>query len=377
MKNLHHPLIPKIYDLEEDSDFLYIIEEYIPGESLKALCRHRLLSEKEIFQFMIQISSIIEYLHSLPQKIIYLDLKPENIIVNGENCHLIDFGSARPCASESSFSLGSHGFAAPEQQHGLEIHPESDIFSLGRLLEYLTNHGNCTQKVRLRLKKLSCACTEPRFWNRIGSVSELINILRELQRNNVVTEEERIRLAITGATENIGVTYISLLLCAFLEASTGSCAYIETYDSNVWKQLDTTYVKQNFPGLKLVDCKAYEARKLPEGNLVMDYGPYRKNMPEDFYEADCTCILVDKMGWNRKELLQARALSQNCTNRLFLINLTDYVDDDIASLFKGEKFAAVPFVRKPGDIISDTRLREIFHKIISRCRKDSYVQSHK
>lgn len=377
MKNLHHPLIPEIYDLEEDDAFLYIIEEYIPGESLRSLCKHRLLSEREIFQFILQISSIINYLHSQPRKIIYLDLKPENIIVNDEGCHLIDFGSARSEGTQEKLLLGSAGFASPEQKQGLDIRTESDIFALGRLLEYLIAHSICSKKLKVSLDKLAGACTEPKFWNRINSAADFIRKLNEMQKNNVVNEEERIRLAITGAHENIGVTYVSLLLCAFLEALTGNCAYVETKDSEIWKQLDSDFVKNNFPSLRFTDCQSYEAGRLPNCNLVIDYGLYSKNMPQDFYEADCVCILVDKMAWRKKELLQVRALSQNCTNRMFLINLTDFVNEDIAFLFKGEKFAAVPFVQTPGDIFSDTRLRDIFSKLISLCRKDSYVQSSK
>lgn len=377
MKNLHHPFIPEIYDLEEDESFLYIIEEYIPGESLRALCKHRLLSEKEIFQFIIQISSIISYLHSMPQKIIYLDLKPENIIVNGENCYLIDFGSARPEGSKEKMFLGSKGFAAPEQKQGQEIRTESDIYALGKLLEYLVSHSICSSKTKTGLNRLIAAATEPKFWNRIGTASDFMVRLKEMQKNIVATEEKQIRLAITGAHENIGVTYVSLLFCAFLEATVGKCAYVETSDSEIWKQLDRDYVAKNFPQLEFTDCKSYESGNFPSCNLVIDYGPYKKNMPADFHEADCVCILVDKMAWGKKELLQVRALSQDCTNRLFLVNLTDCVSDDIAYLLKGEKIAAVPFVQNPGDVVADTVLRDIFAKILSRCGKDSYVQSHK
>ena len=52
LKNLKHPSIPEIFDLEEDDEYTYIIEQYIEGDSLGSLCNKRLLSEKEIFHFI-------------------------------------------------------------------------------------------------------------------------------------------------------------------------------------------------------------------------------------------------------------------------------------------------------------------------------------
>ena len=77
MKNLKHPNIPIIYDMEEDDNYTYIIEQYIEGESLKCLCNKRLLSETEIYHLIIHIGHIFQYLHSVPGAIAYCDLKPE------------------------------------------------------------------------------------------------------------------------------------------------------------------------------------------------------------------------------------------------------------------------------------------------------------
>ena len=66
LKNLKHPGIPIIYDLEEDEEYLYIIEEYIQGESLKAvMLNQKAISREAVIQFTIQICNIIEYLHNL------------------------------------------------------------------------------------------------------------------------------------------------------------------------------------------------------------------------------------------------------------------------------------------------------------------------
>ena len=42
LKNLKHPGIPTIYDVEEDNESFYIIEEYIQGQSLEAFVLHQI-----------------------------------------------------------------------------------------------------------------------------------------------------------------------------------------------------------------------------------------------------------------------------------------------------------------------------------------------
>ena len=66
LKSLRHPGIPMIYDMEEDENFLYIIEEYIQGESLSAfLQNHNNISQETIISFGIQLCGIIDPCFSL------------------------------------------------------------------------------------------------------------------------------------------------------------------------------------------------------------------------------------------------------------------------------------------------------------------------
>ena len=52
LKSLHHPGLPKIYDIEEDTLNYYLVEEYIQGESLdQFLLRQSFISEKLFFKF--------------------------------------------------------------------------------------------------------------------------------------------------------------------------------------------------------------------------------------------------------------------------------------------------------------------------------------
>ena len=67
---------------------------------------------------MIQFCNIINYLHTLPESLLYLDIKPENIIILNDTCYLIDFGSVLYESEEPVTVFGTPSYASPEQTAG-------------------------------------------------------------------------------------------------------------------------------------------------------------------------------------------------------------------------------------------------------------------
>ena len=96
LKSLRDPGIPVIYDLEEDQNYFYIIEEYLEGHSLSALMKERgSLTRAEIAAYGSELCRILVYLHSLkPNPILHLDLQPKNLMICGGALKLIDFDQA-------------------------------------------------------------------------------------------------------------------------------------------------------------------------------------------------------------------------------------------------------------------------------------------
>ncbi|MBR5355629.1 MAG: serine/threonine protein kinase, partial [Lachnospiraceae bacterium] len=118
MVSLDHPNLPKIYDVKEDEDFIYTIEEFIDGEDLRTLVGNEgPLDQDTVIKWGITLCNIMEYLHS--KGIIYRDMKPGNIMLTPTgNIKLIDFDTARNYkegAGEDTTHLGTVGYAAPEQ----------------------------------------------------------------------------------------------------------------------------------------------------------------------------------------------------------------------------------------------------------------------
>jgi serine/threonine protein kinase len=151
LKKLSHPSLPKIFDILEDEKSIYLVVEYIEGESLdKKLYSHGRFSEKRVVDWAIQLCDVLSYLHTQkPKPIIYRDMKPSNIILASDGqIKLIDFGIAREYnygAESDTICLGTKGYAAPEQYGGGQSSEVTDIYSLGVTLHQLLTGADPSQ----------------------------------------------------------------------------------------------------------------------------------------------------------------------------------------------------------------------------------------
>lgn len=136
MQKLDHPAIPKIVDILEDEDSLFIVREYIEGESLEMLARkHGAQPADKVVEWGKQMCNALGYLHSQNPSHIYRDMKPSNIILKPDGkIVFIDFGTMRtykPNQSCDTCCLGTQGYAAPEQYGSSQTDARTDIFGLG------------------------------------------------------------------------------------------------------------------------------------------------------------------------------------------------------------------------------------------------------
>jgi serine/threonine-protein kinase len=140
LKKLHHENIPQIVDYYIMDNSLYIVQSYIRGYSMPEYVNGYSLSEDLIKKWMIQLGSVIDYLHSIkPSPILHLDIKPGNIIVTpNENIVLVDFGSSiinrKHWNNSKTYSMT---YSAPEQILGKPVGSFSDIFSYGKVFDKL------------------------------------------------------------------------------------------------------------------------------------------------------------------------------------------------------------------------------------------------
>ena len=138
--------IAAIHDLIEQEGRLFLVMEYVEGETLRAKLR-RPLAAPEFFSIAEQCLAGVAAAHQ--HGIVHCDLKPENLMITPEGTlKILDFGFAQPTQKEGPAETlscatvgGTPGYMAPEVLLGGAPDERSDIFSLGIVLyEALAGH---------------------------------------------------------------------------------------------------------------------------------------------------------------------------------------------------------------------------------------------
>ncbi len=145
---LSHPGIATVYALEELDDQLFIISEYLDGDTLRAEIRRGPAPLPHAIGTGLDIARALVAAHD--RGIVHRDLKPENVVRTSEGAiKILDFGlaqfgeAARDLASltkltQSGLVAGTPSYMAPEQLLGQGVDPRTDQFAFGALLYELS-----------------------------------------------------------------------------------------------------------------------------------------------------------------------------------------------------------------------------------------------
>ncbi|XP_022659329.1 serine/threonine-protein kinase BRSK2-like [Varroa destructor] len=137
MKLIEHPHVLGLYDVYENSKYLYLILEHVSGgELFDYLVKKGRLTPKEARRFFRQIISALDFCHS--HSICHRDLKPENLLLDEKNnIKIADFGMAslQMDGSMLETSCGSPHYACPEVIRGDKYDGrKADVWSCGVIL---------------------------------------------------------------------------------------------------------------------------------------------------------------------------------------------------------------------------------------------------
>jgi serine/threonine protein kinase len=149
LASLNHPNIATIYDeLEEAEGLIYLVLEYVPGQTLAERIAKKPLKLEEALTIALQIAEAVAAAHE--HDVIHRDLKPGNIKITQEGkVKVLDFGLAKVVGGESTDQkttitepgrvIGTPAYMSPEQARGKPTDKRSDIWSFGCILyEMLT-----------------------------------------------------------------------------------------------------------------------------------------------------------------------------------------------------------------------------------------------
>lgn len=201
MKKLDHPTLPRIVDIIDDSKTVYIVMDYIEGESLnKVLDAYGAQPQETVIEWAKQLSEVLDYLHTRVPPVIYRDMKPANIMLKPDGTiRLIDFGIAREYKkgkAGDTTSIGTRGYAAPEQfgDKG-QTDARTDIYSLGVTLYHLVTGKNPAEppyeiypirhwnaNLSSGLEWLIQKCTQLNPNDRFQSCAEVTYVLENLEK---------------------------------------------------------------------------------------------------------------------------------------------------------------------------------------------------
>ena len=201
LKDVDHPVIPRIIDIVKYKDTVCVVMDFIEGENLADKLKEvESFPQEKVIDWGLELASALDYLHSMNPPIIYRDMKPSNVMLKPDGgVKLIDFGTAKTYDIENNAdttALGTRGYAAPEQfgdAQGRGIYKtdaRTDIYNLGATLYHMVT-GKSPQEppyemVPIRqvnpmlstgLEQIILKCTKANPNERYQSCSELIYAL--------------------------------------------------------------------------------------------------------------------------------------------------------------------------------------------------------
>jgi serine/threonine protein kinase len=142
---IKHPQVPEFRATFAEQGRLFLVQEYVEGQTYRAILKERSLAgraftEPEIINLLSQVLPVLGYIHN--RNIIHRDVSPENLILRARDRMpvLIDFGVVKETATKlsrlhlgelpGSTMAGKLGYAPPEQMQSGRAYANSDLYAL-------------------------------------------------------------------------------------------------------------------------------------------------------------------------------------------------------------------------------------------------------
>ena len=147
---LDHPRICAVHDVGQQDGILYLVMEFLEGESLAAKTARGPLPRSEVLGYAIEIASAVHHAHR--QGVIHRDLKPGNVFITPTGVKVLDFGIAKlrhadgppiledagkhtaPPRTVEGLGFGTVLYLSPERLEGKPADQRSDTFGFGEIL---------------------------------------------------------------------------------------------------------------------------------------------------------------------------------------------------------------------------------------------------
>lgn len=222
-----------------------IVFEYVEGKSLAEHVRVGTLSEKQVKSVLAEVCEALYYLHR--NGIVHCNLNPDNIMVTANDCRvkLIDIGVPETKQeADRELLIKEMEFVAPEIIKGEDVDSRADIYSIGKIMEFIGERN-----ISKQFSAVATHCTQFSREQRFDNISD-------------------VRSAITK-----GHSFVKLIIVAVVLAVLAGLAviYVPKIKANVEKEraerlsVDFGREVEKIQGQLPELCEKYEMKSLGEG----------------------------------------------------------------------------------------------------------------
>lgn len=216
LKSISCQYFPRIVDMVRENEKIYLVMDLVEGVSLKEKMNRGRLTEKEVTKWGKEIAKALLYLHRMNPQILYMDCKPENIILTPQGeIKLVDLGSVYICHCEKEQKVSGTRFFAPKEQTAgkKQVDVRSDVYAYGMTLYYLLAGKKkiCRKNGKIHIKEanptvsegmdaLIARCTQENPQKRPQSMEEVLYFLENL---NLLTHKTKMQDHIRSVAKGV------------------------------------------------------------------------------------------------------------------------------------------------------------------------------
>jgi serine/threonine protein kinase len=165
LQSLRIDSVPIVHDFFEEYDQLFLVIDYIEGETLENLIKNERLSLDKAIEIIEKLLKTVSTLHTYDPNVIptviHRDIKPANIILQGKKVWLVDFGIAKNSKYGTILAAVSSPFySPPEQRKGFPTDERGDVYSIGATFYYILTRKEPTDSL-IRDRDLSKKLPDP------------------------------------------------------------------------------------------------------------------------------------------------------------------------------------------------------------------------
>ncbi len=243
LRDLAHPRLPRIVDALEGGDSFYVVMDFIEGRTLEQVLKEEGPQKaRDVAAWAREICGVLGYLHGRTPPVLYLDMKPHNIMLRPEGgVMLLDMGIARRQQGADGAGErreGTPGYAAPELcAAGTQVDAAADIYGLGATMYCLLtgapprDPAMAAQTLRQMkagigggLAEIVCKCLSAEKAARFRSAAELSEALahyRQMDETSLKKERRKIMTFAAALMTGIAGMAFSVSGHAGIRAETG------------------------------------------------------------------------------------------------------------------------------------------------------------